>query len=173
MKGKGKMTTYWLLGEKQSENHFHSNNVHTNIVNNPSITFQGPDSPASHSLTQSHSPEQNIHDTKESNHRALEIKNERDRIKHEIATFVAKDLINNIDNAVREFKKSQSANFALLNNKPMCNGNEKGLITPTYDKELVISKGKVRDVVNRFNNCVITNDSVSKCMKTKAIKNED
>lgn len=167
------MTTYWLLGEKENENQFHSNNVHTNIVNNPSITFQGPDSPASHSLTQSHSPEQNISDSKESNHRALEIQNERDRIKHEIATFVAKDLINNIDIAVKEFRKSQSANFALLNNKSMCNGNEKGLITPTYDKELVISKGKVRDVVNRFNNCVLNNDSVSKCINTKAIKNED
>lgn len=170
------MTTYWLLGEKKPENgvnYNQSNHVQTTLVSNPSITFQGPDSPASHSLTQSHSPEQNIPDPKESNHRPLEIQSERDRIKHEIATFVAKDLINNIDNAVREFRKSQSANFASANNKTICNGNEKGLITPTYDKELVISKGKVRDVVNRFNSCVNTNEGVSKCSKTKAIKSED
>lgn len=170
------MTTYWLIGEKKQENqecHYtQTNHVHATLVSNPSITFQGPDSPASHSLTQSHSPEQNISDPKESNHRPLEIQSERDRIKHEIATFVAKDLINNIDIAVREFRKSQSANFvSSVNNKSLCNGNEKGLITPTYDKELVISKGKVRDVVNRFNSCGITNEGV-KCTKTK-IKNED
>ncbi|KAF9808436.1 hypothetical protein SFRURICE_008489 [Spodoptera frugiperda] len=174
MKGKGKMVTYWLIGEKKPENqecyYTQTNHVQSTLVNNPSITFQGPDSPASHSLTQSHSPEQNMPETKE-NHRPLEIQSERDRIKHEIATFVAKDLINNIDIAVREFRKSQSANFVTATNKPLCNGNEKGLITPTYDKELVISKGKVRDVVNRFNSCVITNDG-NKCSKTK-IKNED
>uniref|UniRef100_A0A2A4JZB0 guanylate cyclase n=1 Tax=Heliothis virescens TaxID=7102 RepID=A0A2A4JZB0_HELVI len=172
MKGKGKMTTYWLIGEKKPENqecyYTQTNHAQATLVNNPSITFQGPDSPASHSLTQSHSPEQNIPETKE-NHRPLEIQSERDRIKHEIATFVAKDLINNIDIAVREFRKSQSANFASTNNKPLCNGNGKGLITPTYDKELVISKGKVRDVVNRFNNSV---NEGNKCTKMK-IKNED
>lgn len=168
------MVTYWLIGEKKPENqecyYTQTNHAQSTLVNNPSITFQGPDSPASHSLTQSHSPEQNMPETKE-NHRPLEIQSERDRIKHEIATFVAKDLINNIDIAVREFRKSQSANFVTTTNKPLCNGNEKGLITPTYDKELVISKGKVRDVVNRFNSCVITNDG-NKCSKTK-IKNED
>ncbi|KAJ0172185.1 hypothetical protein K1T71_012158 [Dendrolimus kikuchii] len=177
MKGKGKMTTYWLLGEKslyqevQQQYCEQTNHVQNSSVVNPSITFQGPDSPASHSLTQSHSPEQHV-DTKEaSNHRPLEILSERDRIKHEIATFVAKDLINNIDNAVREFRKSQSANFSTITSKPICNGSDKGLITPTYDKELVISKGKVRDVVNRFNSCVITNDN-AKATKTK-IKTED
>lgn len=175
MKGKGKMTTYWLLGEKKqpSQENGCQPTTQSSIVNNPSITFQGPDSPASHSLTQSHSPEQSLPDSKDMNNRSLEeIQSERDRIKHEIATFVAKDLINNIDMAVREFRKSQSAHFATSNNKIMCNGNEKGLITPTYDKELVISKGKVRDVVNRFNSCVATNEN-DKCMKSKAIKSED
>ncbi|KAJ8711792.1 hypothetical protein PYW08_008746 [Mythimna loreyi] len=176
MKGKGKMTTYWLIGEKKPENqecyYTQTNHVQAPLVNNPSITFQGPDSPASHSLTQSHSPDQNAPESKE-NHRPIEIQSERDRIKHEIATFVAKDLINNIDIAVREFRKSQSAYFVTApNNKPLCNGNEKGLITPTYDKELVISKGKVRDVVNRFNSCGIASDGVNKCTKMK-IKNED
>ncbi|KAJ8709225.1 hypothetical protein PYW07_009051 [Mythimna separata] len=176
MKGKGKMTTYWLIGEKKPENqecyYTQTNHMQATLVSNPSITFQGPDSPASHSLTQSHSPDQNAPESKE-NHRPLEIQSERDRIKHEIATFVAKDLINNIDIAVREFRKSQSAYFVTTgNNKPLCNGNEKGLITPTYDKELVISKGKVRDVVNRFNSCGIASDGVNKCTKMK-IKNED
>lgn len=166
------MTTYWLLGEKISkyqevQHEAPVNHVHDTIINNPSITFQGPDSPASHSLTHNHSPEQiDFKDT--GNHKAGEILNERDRIKHEIATFVAKDLINNIDNAVREFRKSQSANFASALNdaKPLCNGNGKGLITPTYDKELVISKGKVRDVVNRFNSCIISpNDTVTNTTK--------
>ncbi|XP_013186124.1 atrial natriuretic peptide receptor 2-like [Amyelois transitella] len=174
MKGKGKMTTYWLIGEKnESKNgqpHEETNNEQTGIINNPSITFQGPDSPASHSLTHSQSPERN-NDTKEnSNQKPVELLNERDRIKHEIATFVAKDLINNIDNAVREFRKSQSANFAICN-KPICNGNDKTIITPTYDKELVISKGKVRDVVNRFNSCVV-NENVIKA-KPKGMKTED
>ncbi|KAL0868440.1 hypothetical protein ABMA27_007937 [Loxostege sticticalis] len=174
MKGKGKMTTYWLIGEKSTNSEYsyaRTNDVQNVVVSNPSITFQGPDSPASHSLTQSHSPERNNDNKESSNHRPLEIQSERDRIKHEIATFVAKDLINNIDNAVREFRKSQSANFAVNPIKPLCNGNDKGLITPTYDKELVISKGKVRDVVNRFNNCVI-NDSPNKSAK-KIMKVED
>lgn len=169
------MTTYWLIGEKKPENqecyYTQTNHVRATLVNNPSITFQGPDSPASHSLTQSHSPDQNVPDSKE-NHTPHEIQSERDRIKHEIATFVAKDLINNIDIAVREFRKSQSAHFVSANSKPFCNGNEKGLITPVYDKELVISKGKVRDVVNRFNSCGIANDGANKCTKMK-IKNED
>lgn len=169
------MTTYWLLGEKSTYQEVQycqqTNFIENSIVANPSITFQGPDSPASHSLTQSHSPEQHV-DTKEiSNHRPLEILSERERIKHEIATFVAKDLINNIDIAVREFRKSQSANFSTITSKTICNGTDKGLITPTYDKELVISKGKVRDVVNRFNSCVITNDN-AKVVKAK-IKSED
>ncbi|KAG6448115.1 atrial natriuretic peptide receptor 2 [Manduca sexta] len=172
MKGKGKMTTYWLLGEKVPQHQDNPNEAietRNNVVNNPSITFQGPDSPASHSLTQSHSPDQS--EIKENNHKPVEIMNERDRIKHEIATFVAKDLINNIDNAVKEFRKSQSATFtSTMTNKPICNGNEKGLITPTYDKELVISKGKVRDVVNRFNSCVITE---AKATKNKPLKTED
>ncbi|XP_028160901.1 atrial natriuretic peptide receptor 2-like [Ostrinia furnacalis] len=168
MKGKGKMTTYWLIGEKPINSEYtyeKTNHVQNVVVSNPSITFQGPDSPASHSLTQSHSPER-TNDKETSNHRPLEIQSERDRIKHEIATFVAKDLINNIDNAVREFRKSQSANFPV---KPLCNGNDKGLITPTYDKELVISKGKVRDVVNRFNSCVI-NDSPNKSKKVMKVE---
>ncbi|XP_041982702.1 atrial natriuretic peptide receptor 2-like [Aricia agestis] len=151
MKGKGKMVTYWLLGERQPPPH-HTYNPNkeneNNVTTNPSITFQGPDSPASHSLTHSQSPEKN--GLKESN-KAKEIMSERERIKHEIATFVAKDLINNIDNAVREFRLTQGA---LTNNKPVCNGKDKGLITPTYDKELIINKGKVRDVVNRFNNTI-------------------
>ncbi|XP_004931415.1 atrial natriuretic peptide receptor 2 isoform X1 [Bombyx mori] len=178
MKGKGEMTTYWLIGEKTPQNKYvptEEANLQSTTVTNPSITFQGPDSPAAHSLTQSHSPEQM--DVKEtSNHRPLEIMNERDRIKHEIASFVAKDLINNIDNAVREFRKSQSANFAnsMTNTKLLCNGNEKGLITPTYDKELVISKGKVRDVVNRFNSCIITtnDNNLNKTQKIKATNAE-
>lgn len=159
------MTTYWLIGEKEESNYSQSqeesNHIQTGIINNPSITFQGPDSPASHSLTHSQSPDRN--DAKDiTNHRPIELLNERDRIKHEIATFVAKDLINNIDNAVREFRKSQSANFAsVMSTKSVCNGNERKIITPTYDKELVISKGKVRDVVNRFNNCVV-NENGSK-----------
>ncbi|CAG9793297.1 unnamed protein product [Diatraea saccharalis] len=173
MKGKGKMTTYWLIGEKANNNETYQQMNHLqNIVANPSITFQGPDSPASHSLTQNQSPER-FNNTKDTNHTPYEIQSERDRIKHEIATFVAKDLINNIDNAVKEFRKSQSANFASGNTtKPMCNGKEKGLITPTYDKELVISKGKVRDVVNRFNNCVV-NEVATKNTKAKALKPED
>ncbi|XP_072933045.1 atrial natriuretic peptide receptor 2-like [Epargyreus clarus] len=174
MKGKGKMTTYWLLGEKvppQTQAEIEETNQST-IINNPSITFQGPDSPASHSLTHSQSPERN--GSKESsNNRPLEILSERDRIKHEIATFVAKDLINNIDNAVREFRKSQSANFTPPATKTVCNGNERGLITPTYDKELVINKGKVRDVVNRLNNTMTTSDGNAKTAKAKTIKNED
>lgn len=167
------MVTYWLLGEKSSKNqshinHVHTNHTHDNIVSNPSITFQGPDSPASHSLTQSHSPDQT---ERESNHRPLEILSEKDRIKHEIATFVAKDLINNIDNAVREFRKSQSAHLITTGkDKGICNGSEKGLITPTYDKELVISKGKVRDVVNRFNSSVIPQENIK---TKKAMKSED
>lgn len=169
------MTTYWLIGEKATSTDYQyepTNHVQNIVVNNPSITFQGPDSPASHSLTQSQSPERTS-EAKESNHRPIEIQNERDRIKHEIATFVAKDLINNIDNAVREFRKSQSANFAVMNTvKPLCNGDGKGLITPTYDKELVISKGKVRDVVNRFNSCVI-NESPNKNTKGKIVKAGD
>ncbi|CAH0402481.1 unnamed protein product [Chilo suppressalis] len=176
MKGKGKMTTYWLIGEKSSNNNDSPQQVnHTqNVIANPSITFQGPDSPASHSLTQSHSSER-LNDTKDTNNQTpYEIQSERDRIKHEIATFVAKDLIHNIDNAVREFRKSQSANFAAVTSvtKPMCNGKEKGLITPTYDKELVISKGKVRDVVKKFNNCVVSEVS-NKTTKAKALKSED
>ncbi|CAK1545546.1 unnamed protein product [Leptosia nina] len=144
MKGKGKMTTYWLRGEKrQNETQYEQINNEQNPIMNPSITFQGPDSPASHSLTHSDSPKRN--GTKD-NAKTVEILNERDRIKHEIASFVAKDLINNIDNAVREIKLSQSGNLNKL-----CNGNGKDLITPTYDKELVINKGKVRDVVNRLN----------------------
>ncbi|KAI8437547.1 hypothetical protein MSG28_011845 [Choristoneura fumiferana] len=178
MKGKGKMTTYWLLGEKKPENpeiqSYDNTNGIENVVSNPSITFQGPDSPAAHSIKQSQSPEQNEHRKQDSHKQTpLEILNERERIKHEIATFVAKDLINNIDLAVREFRKSQSANFAAMmsaQNKSVCNGNDRGLITPTYDKELVISKGKVRDVVNRLNNSV-GNDS--KIMKPKPIKAED
>ncbi|XP_052754127.1 atrial natriuretic peptide receptor 2-like [Galleria mellonella] len=177
MKGKGKMITYWLIREKSNTQEMQSyeemNHIHTDIVNNPSITFQGPDSPASHSLTQSQSPERVTDNKDTSNHRPLELLSERDRIKHEIATFVAKDLINNIDNAVREFRKSQSANFAsIIPSKPICNGSNKSQITPTYDKELVISKGKVRDVVNRFNSCVI-NESGSKVTKSKTMKTED
>ncbi|XP_034836176.1 atrial natriuretic peptide receptor 2-like [Maniola hyperantus] len=172
MKGKGKMTTYWLIGEKSGQNEskttsevHHTENA---IINNPSITFQGPDSPASHSLTHSQSPERN--GTKDN--KPQEILTERERIKHEIATFVAKDLINNIDNAVREFRLSQTATMAAVLNsyKPVCNGNEKGLITPTYDKELVINKGKVRDVVNRLNNTMNnTNEPIknSKCETCK------
>ncbi|XP_063374778.1 atrial natriuretic peptide receptor 2-like [Cydia amplana] len=181
MKGKGKMTTYWLLGEKKSKNpQIHSYddlNGSENTANNPSITFQGPDSPAAHSVKhRQKSPEYKINDQKtQDSHKQtpLELLNERDRIKHEIATFVAKDLINNIDIAVKEFRKSQSANFAAMmavQSKTVCNGNDRGLITPTYDKELVISKGKVRDVVNRFNNSV-GNDT--KIGKPKSIKAED
>ncbi|XP_026497577.1 atrial natriuretic peptide receptor 2-like [Vanessa tameamea] len=176
MKGKGKMTTYWLIGERSASfisNTYEQTKYNENtITNNPSITFQGPDSPASHSLTHSQSPERN--GTKENTTRPTEILTERDRIKHEIATFVAKDLINNIDNAVREFRLSQSATLASAQNinKPICNGNEKGLITPTYDKGLVINKGKVRDVVNRFNNTINTTNEV-KNTKQKSIKSED
>ncbi|XP_045454698.1 atrial natriuretic peptide receptor 2-like [Melitaea cinxia] len=176
MKGKGKMTTYWLIGEKNSSitnNTYVPKNCSENTVtNNPSITFQGPDSPASHSLTHSQSPDRN--GTKDNANRTSDILTERDRIKHEIATFVAKDLINNIDNAVREFRLSQSANLASAPNcsKSICNGNDKGLITPTYDKELVINKGKVRDVVNRLNN-TINNTNDTKNTKQKAVKNED
>ncbi|XP_013147559.1 PREDICTED: atrial natriuretic peptide receptor 2-like [Papilio polytes] len=156
MKGKGKMVTYWLIGEKPNESRDTEINCNQITQTNPSITFQGPDSPAAHSLTHSQSPERN--GTKEtSKNTPEELLSERDRIKHEIATFVAKDLINNIDNAVKEFRKSQSATFSSSPaNKTVCNGNERGLITPTYDKELVISKGKVRDVVNRFNSGVNT-----------------
>lgn len=154
------MTTYWLIGEKTPVNqeilsYDQTNHNQSNVVNNPSITFQGPDSPASHSLTHSHSPVQN---GKENSHRPHELQSEKDRIKHEIATFVAKDLINNIDIAVREFRKSQSANFTSKETKTLLNGNGRGLITPTYDKELVISKGKVRDVVNRLNSGVVDNE---------------
>lgn len=169
------MTTYWLIGEKSdySDNQAYENHNPSIPAVNPSITFQGPDSPASHSLTHSQSPERTTEVKETNNHRPLELMSERDRIKHEIATFVAKDLINNIDNAVREFRKSQSANFAsILPAKPLCNGNDRSLITPTYDKELVISKGKVRDVVNRFNSCVI-NESASKVTKPKNMKIED
>lgn len=169
------MTTYWLIGEKTPTNQeiqsydqttYTQSNV---IVNNPSITFQGPDSPASHSLTHSNSPDQN---GKENHHerRPQELQSEKDRIKHEIATFVARDLINNIDIAVREFRKSQSAHFTTKETKTLVNGSNKGLITPTYDKELVISKGKVRDVVNRFNSCVVIGEEKN---KTKAMKAED
>lgn len=163
------MTTYWLIGEKsdnmKSKPDELINCPQSNASNNPSITFQGPDSPAAHSLTHSQSPERNgSHENKKNT--ADELINERDRIKHEIATFVAKDLINNIDNAVKEFRKSKSANFnptPPAANKSLCNGNERGgLITPTYDKELVISKGKVRDVVNRLNNSA-PNDASGKC----------
>lgn len=172
------MTTYWLLGEKKPENpeiqSYDNTNGIENVVNNPSITFQGPDSPAAHSIKHSQSPEQNDQRNHDAHKQTpLEILNERERIKHEIATFVAKDLINNIDLAVREFRKSQSANFAAMmsaQNKSVCNGNDRGLITPTYDKELVISKGKVRDVVNRLNNSV-GNDT--KIVKPKPIKAED
>lgn len=183
LQGKGKMTTYWLLGEKKPQNqeirsYDQTNHIQSNIVN-PSITFQGPDSPASHSLTHSHSPDQNNEPKERTT--PIEILNEKDRIKHEIATFVAKDLINNIDIAVREFRKSQSAHFnsitakefnstQIKETKPLCNGGEKRLITPTYDKELVISKGKVRDVVNRFNSVVATGDLKN---KAKFIKDED
>ncbi|CAH2095391.1 unnamed protein product [Euphydryas editha] len=179
MKGKGKMTTYWLIGEKSSsitnntyEPTTHNETTNNKVPNNPSITFQGPDSPASHSLTHSQSPDRN--GTKDNASRASDILTERDRIKHEIATFVAKDLINNIDNAVREFRLSQSANLASAPNssKPICNGNDKGLITPIYDKELVINKGKVRDVVNRLNN-TINNTNDIKNIKQKNVKNED
>lgn len=150
------MVTYWLIGEKPNESRDTEINFNQITQTNPSITFQGPDSPAAHSLTHSQSPERN--GTKEtSKNTPEELLSERDRIKHEIATFVAKDLINNIDNAVKEFRKSQSATFSSSPaNKTVCNGNERGLITPTYDKELVISKGKVRDVVNRFNSGVNT-----------------
>ncbi|CAH2233506.1 jg10795 [Pararge aegeria aegeria] len=180
MKGKGKMTTYWLLGDKSGPNESKRasviNTVENTITNNPSITFQGPDSPASHSLTHSQSPERN--GTKDNaNNKPLELLTERERIKHEIATFVAKDLINNIDNAVREFRLSQSATMASLNsnsnNKPLCNGKdgkEKGLITPTYDKELVINKGKVRDVVNRFNSTMNNSNEVAKNNKGDTCK---
>ncbi|KAL4716205.1 hypothetical protein ACJJTC_004699 [Scirpophaga incertulas] len=175
MKGKGKMTTYWLIGEKSGCEEVRPFVKYCqNVTVNPSITFQGPDSPASHSLTQSQSPDR-MNDPKDVNHHTpYEIQSERDRIKHEIATFVAKDLINNIDNAVREFRKSQSANFTSVTNtnKSVCNGNGKGLITPTYDKELVISKGKVRDVVNRFNSGVI-NEGSPKNTKTKLSQTQD
>ncbi|KPJ10723.1 Atrial natriuretic peptide receptor 2 [Papilio machaon] len=166
MKGKGKMVTYWLIGEKPNESRDTEINCNQIAQTNPSITFQGPDSPAAHSLTHSQSPERN--GTKEtSKNTPEELLSERDRIKHEIATFVAKDLINNIDNAVKEFRKSQSANFnPSVANKTVCNG-EKGLITPTYDKELVISKGKVRDVVNKFNSGV--NVETSNKSKTKPV----
>lgn len=171
------MTTYWLLGEKKSANNieYFQNSDHNDetIAINPSITFQGPDSPAAHSLTHSHSPEK----TTEPNSRQLDdILNERERIKHEIATFVAKDLINNIDIAVREFRKSQSAHFAshttgIHRHVPMCNGSGKGVITPTYDKELVINKGKVRDVVKRFNSCVNSEKSCENATK-KVLKSK-
>ncbi|XP_014364230.2 atrial natriuretic peptide receptor 2 [Papilio machaon] len=166
MKGKGKMVTYWLIGEKPNESRDTEIICNQIAQTNPSITFQGPDSPAAHSLTHSQSPERNV--TKEtSKNTPEELLSERDRIKHEIATFVAKDLINNIDNAVKEFRKSQSANFnPSVANKTVCNG-EKGLITPTYDKELVISKGKVRDVVNKFNSGV--NVETSNKSKTKPV----
>lgn len=165
------MTTYWLLGEKSIQVERQPN--YNESTNNPSITFQGPDSPASHSLTHSQSPEKNDAKNPVVN-KPLELMSERDRIKHEIATFVAKDLINNIDNAVREFRLSQSGNLASVpsSNKPVCNGNSKGLITPTYDKGLVINKGKVRDVVNRFNNTVnSSNDAVKN--KQKSTKSKD
>ncbi|CAG4959707.1 unnamed protein product [Colias eurytheme] len=168
MKGKGKMTTYWLLGEKGQNEAQYQETCNENINVNPSITFQGPDSPASHSLTHSDSPKRN--GTKDTNIMTLaEISNERDRIKHEIATFVAKDLINNIDSAVREIKLSQSATFNTLSTNKLCNGNAKEIITPTYDKELVINKGKVRDVVNRFNN-TINNTNDVKNIKPKIDK---
>ncbi|XP_049884529.1 atrial natriuretic peptide receptor 2-like [Pectinophora gossypiella] len=168
MKGKGKMTTYWLRGEKKVEGQASTSQpicepstswAGTNHVQepNPSITFQGPDSPASHSLTHSQSP-----DRKEaSDQRTLDLIQERDRIKHEIASYVAKDLINNIDCAVREFRKSQSqacsggtfVSPSVANKSPartLHNGTQ-GLTMPTNDMDLVISKGKVRDVVNKFN----------------------
>ncbi|CAG9112849.1 unnamed protein product [Plutella xylostella] len=187
MKGKGLMTTYWLIGEKKCNNpeyQYYSNHSEPNTAINPSITFQGPDSPASHSLTHSQSPER-VTERVQSNQRQLEdIMSERDRIKHEIATFVAKDLINNIDSAVREFRKSQSAHFAntgIHRHVGVCNGNSraaKDIVTPVYDKELVISKGKVRDVVNRFNNCVssekLNEISTKKVTKPKSsVKSED
>lgn len=168
------MTTYWLLGEKSGPNDSKATNeVYTEkTITNPSITFQGPDSPASHSLTHSQSPERNG-TTETASNKANEILTERERIKHEIATFVAKDLINNIDNAVREFRLSQNATMAALNltnNRPVCNGNDKGLITPTYDKELVINKGKVRDVVNRFNSTMNNTNEAIKNTKGETIK---
>ncbi|XP_026332393.1 guanylate cyclase 2G-like [Hyposmocoma kahamanoa] len=62
VKGKGPMTTYWLLGEKPvAKNNRHSGDKDgprpsTSFAGdnnaNPSITFQGPDSPAGHSLAQ-------------------------------------------------------------------------------------------------------------------------
>lgn len=171
--GKGKMTTYWLIGEKTPKNQeiqsYDTTDYSQSNIVNPSITFQGPDSPASHSLTHSHSPDQN---GKENHHKSYELQNEKDRIKHEIATFVAKDLINNIDIAVREFRKSQSANFTSTTKetKAIVNGNAKGMITPTYDKELVISKGKVRDVVKKFNSGVVAENGKT---KTKFVKTED
>ncbi|CAG4966326.1 unnamed protein product [Parnassius apollo] len=145
MKGKGKMTTYWLIGEKSNDTKDKpKEQINCTQTNNPSITFQGPDSPAAHSLTYSQSPERNVSKNYGKN-TPEEILSERDRIKHEIATFVAKDLINNIDIAVKEFRKSQSANFNSnlgAVSKSLCNGNERVQITPTYDKELVFSKGK-------------------------------
>lgn len=164
------MTTYWLIGEKtpvnqEIQSYDQTNHTQSYIVNNPSITFQGPDSPASHSLTHSHSPDQNCKE----NNRTQELQSEKERIKHEIATFVAKDLINNIDIAVREFRKSQSANFTSTTKETKKLVNGKDLINPTYDKELVISKGKVRDVVNRFNSCVVNDKgkTITKAMKTE------
>lgn len=61
------MTTYWLLGEKRVDRNNQQNGnddgagpstsfAGDNINVNPSITFQGPDSPAGHSLAQNGHP---------------------------------------------------------------------------------------------------------------------
>ncbi|KAJ2954753.1 hypothetical protein O0L34_g3056 [Tuta absoluta] len=189
MKGKGTMTTYWLLGETNVPK---SENQQQEELSNPSITFQGPDSPAGHSLVRNQSPDG---ETKvcavaaggESNHEAQrtakmeankqrrlelrterdrianELGNERERIKLEMAKFIAKDLINKIDESLKTMITPTTTPI-----KPMSNGNyEKELITPTYDKELVIKKGAVRDVVKLINNVTHHNDANREMTKLK------
>lgn len=177
------MTTYWLIGEKISDKPFAHpdpgpDEEASNAVNNPSFTFQGPDSPASHSLTSSQSPERKRAKRESCKQRTLELEGQRERIKHDIATYVAKDLINNIDIVVRnlqskQIEESTSEVAKAVVAKPLLNGNDKGLITPTYDKELVISKGKVRDVIDRFNQCIISGNESDDKVKPKVKRGKD
>lgn len=177
------MTTYWLLGEKKSDKPFAHPDQDTeeasNIVINPSFSFQGPDSPASHSLLTNQSPERKRAKRERCKQRTRELEEQRERIKHDISSCVAKDLINNIDIVVSSFqskmlKESHSrVNKEAVVDKPLLNGNNKVLITPSYDKELVISKGKVRDVIERFNQCMIGDNCTDVKVKPKAKRNKD
>lgn len=212
------MTTYWLQGEKQSYNPYGPSTsaayVDTNQTEmNPSFTVQGPDSPASHSLVQHASPDQSHVVSKQpGNSTSGELHSERYRIKHEIATNVAKDLICNIENTVKELKRTQLSSLGGEsstsgaktvpkdgNADDNCNNDgssnkRKGkkstsnniattttrsgnaiitaVITPPYDTEFVINKGKVRETVKKFNQRS-NEEAVANKTNPKPVKDED